>query len=90
VTRTQPTDVERAFIGPYLPSGEHAPYPERLRQRFKWDVAQVVAPTIAPDGELALITLDLARNAPGRTWLRGAALRPAAGGPADVDAYEPG
>jgi transposase len=35
VTRTQLTDVEWEFIGPYLPIGEYGPYPERLRQQFE-------------------------------------------------------
>ncbi|MFI8785650.1 hypothetical protein [Streptomyces sp. NPDC055105] len=33
--RAQLTDVEREFIGPYLPIGEYGPYRVRLRQQFR-------------------------------------------------------
>ncbi|GAA4966815.1 transposase [Nonomuraea thailandensis] len=35
MTRAQLTDQEWEFVRPYLPIGEHGPYPERLRQQFE-------------------------------------------------------
>ncbi|MFE9255777.1 hypothetical protein [Streptomyces sp. NPDC006879] len=35
MTRTQLTDVEWEFNGPYLPIGEYGPHSERLRQQFE-------------------------------------------------------